>query len=234
MRIATDDAAKRRLRGSVGLVHVPAAALARRVPGVNRFNLNAVFARNVRDLQEEGRERPPVVNQSLLLRDSDSGPDTFEVFDGNRPGLRFQGFTDNPVRHIPEQPINRSLLFARQPFQEPSLAAALVPCGLKISALFESALSNVLDNSAVESFAGVDSGDADDARIKTDHRVTLRVGNLLRDDQMQIPYLALEGNGGGRLDLPRPVEILPVVVGANQVDSGSGFKLGQRCVLLIE
>src|SRR5262245_27128509 len=52
MRIAANDTAKRRLRGPVGFVHMSAATGAGRVAGVNRFDLNAMFAGDVRDLQE--------------------------------------------------------------------------------------------------------------------------------------------------------------------------------------
>jgi len=234
MRIATNNTAKCRLRGSVGFIHMSTATCARRIAGVNRFDLNAVPARNVRGFQEERREGPAVVNQALLLSDPDSRPNALKVFDGNRPGINFQGFVNDLVRHVPEQPINRPLLFARQPFQESSLISALVPCGLKIAALFESALSNVFDNSAVESLAGVDCGDANDPRIDADHAVTLRVGDVLCDDQMQIPDSAFAGDGGSRLDSPCPVEILPVVVGEDQLDSHSAVERGQRGVLLID
>jgi len=184
MRIAANNTAKRRLRGSVGLIHMPTATRARCITSINRFNLDATLAGHVPDLCEHRCERPSVHDQSLLFGAFDPCADAFEVFNGNRPGGHFQGFTNNPVGHIPEQPINRSLLFARQPFQEPSLVAALVPCGLKIAALFESALSNMFDRPAVESFAGVDSSNADDTRIDTDYAITLRVRNALGDDQV--------------------------------------------------
>src|SRR4030095_7907940 len=47
-------------------------------------------------------------DQSLLFGAFDPCADAFEVFNGNRPGGRFQGFTNNPDGHVPEQPINRS------------------------------------------------------------------------------------------------------------------------------
>ena len=120
----------------IGAVAVPAlVAGPGRVTSVNWFKLDAVLARNVRHLQEERRERPSVVNQSLLFGHPDSGSNALEVFDGYRPGAGLQGLINDPVCHIPEQPINRPLLFARHPFQKPSLASALVPCGLKIAAL---------------------------------------------------------------------------------------------------
>ena len=216
MRIATNNTAKSRLRGSVGFIHMSAATSARRVPGINRFNLNAMSARNVRHLQEERGERPSVVNQSLLLRNFDSRPDALKVFDNYRPRASFQGLVNDLVGHIPEQPLNRSLLFARQPFQEPSLVAALVPCGLKIAALFKSALSNVFDNSALESFARVDRGNANDAGINADHLRLRRIGNVFCGDQMQIPGSAFARDAGRRFNLPRPVEILPVVIGEDQ------------------
>ena len=178
MRIAASNTAKHRLRGSVGLVHMPTATRARCITSVNRFNPDAALAGHVSDLGEQRCERPSMHDQSLLPGAFDPCPDAFEVFNGNRPGGHFQGFTDNPIGHIPEQPINRSLFLARQPFQEPSLVAALVPCGLKIAALFESALSNLFDRPAVESFSGVDSSNADDARIDADHPIALRVGNV--------------------------------------------------------
>jgi hypothetical protein len=136
---------------------MPAATSAGRVAGVNRFDLDAVFAGDMPDLQKERGERPPVMNQALLFGDPDPVPNALEVFDGYRPRAGLQGLVHDPVGHIPEQPFDRSLLFARQPFQKPSLIAALVPCGLKITALSESPLSNVLDNSAVEDLAGVNS-----------------------------------------------------------------------------
>jgi hypothetical protein len=43
----------------------------------------------------------------------------------------------------------------------------------------------VLDNSAVESFTGIDRGNPNDARINADHTFALRIGNVLCDDQMK-------------------------------------------------
>src|SRR5215510_2429083 len=206
MRIAANNTAKRRLRGSVGLVYMPTATRARCVTSINRFNLDADLDGHVPDLGEHRCERPSVHDQSLLFGAFDPCADAFEVFNGNRPGGHFQGFTNNPVGHIPERPINRSLLFACQPFQEPSLVAALVPCGLKIAALFESALPNMFDRPAVESFAGVDSSNADDARIDTDHAITLRVRNVLSDNQVQIPGSASAENYSCRFNFPCPIE----------------------------
>src|SRR5262245_23647994 len=94
------------------------------------------------------------MNQSLLFRNSDSRPNTLKVFDNYRSRVCFQGFGGNLIGDIPEQPINATPLFSRQPFQEPSLVSALVPCGLKIAALFESAHSNVFYISALENLAG--------------------------------------------------------------------------------
>ncbi len=182
MRITTDNTAKRGLRGAVGLVHVATPTSTRRVARVNRFNLNAVLAGDVLHFGEQRREGPSVHDQSLLFGAFDPCADAFQVFNRNRPGINFQGFVSDLVRHIPEQPINAALLFARQPFQKPSLIAALVPCGLKIAALFESALSNVLDNSAVESFTSINRGNANDARINADHTFALRIGNVPCDD----------------------------------------------------
>ncbi len=147
-----------------------------RVAGVNRFDPDAMFAPDVPNFGEQRRERPPVVNQPLLFGDSDPRPNALKIFDHYRPRAGFQGFVHDLVGHVPEQPIDRSLLFARQPFQEPSLVSALVPCGLKIAALFESALSNVLDNSALENLPSADRGDPDDTRIDADPRLTLRSG----------------------------------------------------------
>src|SRR5262249_9591077 len=93
------------------------------------------------------------MNQSLLFRNFDSRPNTLKVFDNYRSRVGFQGFSGNLIGDIPEQPINATPLFSRQPFQEPSLVSALVPCGLKIAALFESALSTVLDFSSLETLA---------------------------------------------------------------------------------
>jgi hypothetical protein len=81
MRIATNNAAKRGLRGSIGFIHVFAAASARCVAGVDRFNFDTVLACPVLDLQEERRERSSAVNQSLLFGDLDSRANAFEVFD---------------------------------------------------------------------------------------------------------------------------------------------------------
>jgi hypothetical protein len=234
MRIAANDTAKCRLRGSVGLVHMPAATSAGRVAGVNRFYLDALFAGHMPDLQKERGERPPVMNQALLFGHPDPVPNALEVFDRYRPRAGLQRLVHDPICHIPEQPFDRSLLFARQPFQKPSLIAALVPCGLKITALSESSLSNALDNSAVEDLAGVDSGNSDDAGIDADHAVALRVGNVFCDDQMQIPVSVFVGDCGSRLDLLRPVEIWPVVIGENQADSRPAVERGERGVFLIE
>src|SRR5262249_31544195 len=94
--------------------------------------------------------------------------------------------------------------------------------------------SNVLDNSAVESFTGIDRGNANDARINADHTFALRIGNVLCDDQMQIPDSTFAGDCGSRLDLLRPVEILSVIVGENQIDSHSTVERSQRGEFLIE
>jgi len=198
------------------------------------FKFDAMLARNVRDLQEERRERPSMVNQSLLFGHPDPVPNPLEVFDCYRPGAGLQGFINDPVGHIPEQPINRSLLFARQPFQEPSLASTLVPCGLKIAALFESALSNVFDDSALENLARAGRGYTNDPGIDADPRITLRVWNILCNNQMQIPDSTFARDCGRWLDFPRPVEILPVVIRENQLNSGSSVKSAQCNVLLIE
>src|SRR6266508_1802868 len=102
------------------------------------------------------------------------------------------------------------------------------------SALFESALSNVLDNSALENLAGAGCGDTDDTGIDANCSVALRVGNILCNDQMQIPDLTFAGDGASRLNFPRSVEVLPVVARKDQVDSNSACKRGQRGVLLID
>ena len=106
-----------------------------------------------------------------------------------------------------------------------------MPCGLKIAALFESALSNVLDNSALENLARAGRGDTNDPRIDANARTTLRVWNILCSNQMQIPDSTFARDCGRWLDFPRPVEILPVIVGEDQVNSGSALKRAQRGVL---
>jgi hypothetical protein len=231
----TTNTYKNSLALAIGAVAMPALmASLGRVACVNRLDLDTLFTRNVREFQEERRERPSVVDQSLLFSDLDPRSNAFEVFDCYRPGANFQSFVHDPVRDIPEQPLNRSLLFARQPLQEPSLISALVPCGLKIAALFESALSNVLDNSALENLACAGCGDADDTRIYADARVTIRVGNIFCNDQMQIPDSTFMGDCSCRLVPPRPAEILPVVVGEDQVKLDSAAESSQRGVFLIE
>jgi hypothetical protein len=231
----TTNTNKNSLALAIGTVAMPALmASLGRVASINRLNLDTLFTRNVREFQEERRERPSVVDQSLLFSDLDPRSNAFEVFDGYRPGANFQSLVHDPVRYIPQQPLNRSLLFARQPLQEPSLISALVPCGLKIAALFESALSNVLNNSALKNLAGAGRGDADDARIYADARITIRVGNIFCNDQMQIPDSTFVGDCGCRLDPPRPAEILPVIVREDQVKSDSAAESSQRGVFLIE
>jgi hypothetical protein len=129
----TTNTYKNSLALAIGAVAMPALmASLGRVACVNRLDLDTLFTRNVREFQEERRERPSVVDQSLLFSDLDPRSNAFEVFDCYRPGANFQSFVHDPVRDIPEQPLNRSLLFARQPLQEPSLISALAPCGLKI------------------------------------------------------------------------------------------------------
>jgi hypothetical protein len=231
----TTNTNKNSLALAIGTVAMPTLmASLGSIASVNRLDLDTMFTRNVREFQEERRERPSVVDQSLLFSNLDPRSNAFEVFDGYRPGANFHSFVHDPVRYIPEQPLNRSLLFARQPLQEPSLISALVPCGLKIAALFESALSNVLDNPALENLACAGRGDADDTRIYADARVTIRVGNIFCNDQMQIPDSTFVGDCGCRLDPPRPAEILPVVVGENQVNLDSAAESSQRGVFLIE
>jgi hypothetical protein len=75
MRIATNNTAKGRLRGSIGLINMAAPARPRRIARVHRFNLNAVFAPDVTDFGEQRRERPAVVNQPLFLRHPDPRSD---------------------------------------------------------------------------------------------------------------------------------------------------------------
>jgi len=233
--MATPNTKKNSLTLPIGVLAVPAlVAGSGRVTSINSFKLDTLLARNVCDFQEERREWPSVVNQSLLFGHPDSGSNALEIFDDYRSGAGLQGFINDPVGHIPEQPINRSLLFARQPFQEPSLVSALVPCGLKIAALFESALSNVFDNSALENFAGTGRGYTNYSGIHTNARTTLSVWNILCDDQMQIPDSTFARDCGRWLDFPRPVEILLVVIGEDQLNSGSAVKSTQRSVLLIE
>ena len=205
-----------------------------RIASVNRFNPDAVLARNVFDFGEERRKRPSVVDQSLLPGDFDSRSNAFQIFNHYRPGIGFQGFVNDLVRHIPEQPIHRSLLFARQPFQEPSLVSALVPCGLKITALLESAFSNVFDSSALENLASAEGGNADDAGIDANRPFALRVGNILYEDQVQVPRPASMGKSSRWFNLPRPIQVLPVVAGENQIDSDSAAQRGQRGVFLID
>jgi hypothetical protein len=233
--MATSNTKKNTLTLPIRALAVPALVAGLRcVTSVNSFKLDTALARNVRDLQEERRKRPSVMDQSLLFGNPDPGPDALEVFDDYRPGSRLQGFANDPARHVPEQPFNRSLLFARQPFQEPSLVSALVPCGLKSAALCESSLSNVFDNSAFENLACAGRGYTNDPGIDANARIALIVWNVLCDDQMQIPDSTFETDRGRWLDFPAPIEISPVVIGENQIDSGSAVKSGQRSVLLIE
>src|SRR5262249_23576136 len=130
MRISAYNTSKCRLRSSVGFVYVAASARSGCVAGIYRFDFDAMFAPDVFDLGEQRRKRPSVHNQSLLPARFDSRANAFQVFNRNRPRAGSQGFFDDLIPHIPEQPIHRPLLFARQPFQESSLASALVPCGL--------------------------------------------------------------------------------------------------------
>ena len=170
--MATANTNKNSLTFAIGFVAVAAlVASPRRVASINRVYLDAALAGYVLDLQEERRKRPSVVNQSLLFGDLDSRSNAFEVFDSYCSRAVFQGFIHDLVGYVPEQPFNRSLLFARQPFQKPPLIAALAPCGLKIAALFESALSNVFDNSAFKNLASAGRDDANDTRINADHTI---------------------------------------------------------------
>jgi hypothetical protein len=231
----TTNTNKNGLALAIGFVAVPALmASPGRVASLYRLHSDAVFARNVRNFQEQRRERPAVLNQSLFFSDFDSASNAFEVFDGYRPRADFQGFVHDSIRHIPEQPFDRSFLFARQPLQEPSLVTALVPCGLKISALFESSLSNVFDNSTFENLACTGRGDTDNPRIDADTRIALRLGNIPGDDQMQIPDSTFAGDCGCWLDFPGSVEILPMVVRENQLDSGSAVKRSESGVFLLK
>src|SRR5262249_25256094 len=127
------------------------------------------------------------MNQSLLFRNFDSRPNTLKVFDNYRARVGFQGFSGNLIGDIPEQPINATPLFSRQPFQEPSLVSALVPCGLKIAALFESALSNVFDISALENLAGTGRGDSDNTRIHADARFGGQIRIFLSVERVKNP-----------------------------------------------
>src|SRR5215510_8099449 len=67
MRVVANNTAKRRLRDSVGLVHVPTATRARCITSINRFNLDAVLAGHVPDLGEQRCERHPcMINRCFL------------------------------------------------------------------------------------------------------------------------------------------------------------------------
>ena len=233
--MATTNTNKNTLALAIGFVAVPAlVASPGCVASVNRLHPDAALTCKVRNLQKERRKRPSVMDQSLLFSDSNPRSNASEVFNGDCSRAGFQGFVNDPVGHIPEQPFNRSLLFARQPFQKPSLISALVPCGLKISALFESSLSNVFDNSTFENLACTGRGDTNNPRIDADMRIALRLGNILGDDQMQIPDSTSAGDCGRWLDFPCSVEILPMVVRQDQVDSGSAVKRAERGVFLVE
>ena len=61
--MATANAKKNALALPIEAVAMPALMAGfGRVTSVNMFKLDAVLARNVRDLQEERRERPSIVN----------------------------------------------------------------------------------------------------------------------------------------------------------------------------
>jgi hypothetical protein len=80
------------------------------VASVYRFNSNAIFTRNVRDLQEERTERPSVMYQTLLFSNPDPRSNPFKIFDHYCSGGRADSLLDDSIGHIPEQPFNRSLL----------------------------------------------------------------------------------------------------------------------------
>lgn len=204
------------------------------VAGVNGFNADAVLARHVRELQEERRERPAMLNQALLFSDSDSGANTFQVFHRNHARVNPDGFADNAVSHVPEQPLYRALLSARQPFEESPLIATLLPCGLKRTTLPESLLANVPDLAATENFASRCGRHAHDARINAENFRPVRIRHVFGADQVQIPDLAFARNGRGRQDFPTAVKVARVIVRQNQARPDSSLERGQRSASLLK
>jgi hypothetical protein len=66
----TTNTNKNSLTHAIGTVAMPALmANLGRIASVNRLDLDTMFTRNVREFQEERRERPSVVDQSLLFSD---------------------------------------------------------------------------------------------------------------------------------------------------------------------
>jgi hypothetical protein len=152
--MSTGNTNKPHLRLAIRRVAVPAfVAGLRRVAGIYRCYLDADFRTNVRDFLKQRSERPAVLNQSLLFRHANAAANALQVFDGDYAGVDSLGFADKLVRHIPQQPFDRALLFPCQPFDKLPLIRSLVPCSLERATLFESLLLDVLNASAFENFA---------------------------------------------------------------------------------
>jgi hypothetical protein len=64
----TTNTNKNSLVLTIGTVTMPALmASLGRIASLNRLDLDTLFTRNMREFQEERRERPSVVDQSLLF-----------------------------------------------------------------------------------------------------------------------------------------------------------------------
>jgi hypothetical protein len=222
MRVATGQTEELGLTLAIALVAVTAArASATGVPRIARFNPHTHLTGDVRELGEQGRERPAVMDKASLLGNPNPVTNAFQVFDHDHARPRFDSLSHDAIGDVPQLPIHRAFLPTRQPFQQsPLRASALVPFrfGFERTPLFESAESQLADAPAFENFAGADSRNLPHARIDADRVGARRVGNLIVNDKAKIPVTLLLHERGGVGNLPTAVKVLLMVSSKDQPD----------------
>jgi len=221
--ISTRHTAKVRLALAIALACVTAtrAGLAC-VSGINLYNPNAALACNVPDFCYQRGEWPAELNQPLPFGYADSAKDVFQVFHSNHAGIYKDSFPYNLICNIPQEPLNRSMLSAGQPFQHAALSACFVPC-LQRTAFLEVAPADLFDSSAFENFSGVCSGDSIDAATGTERFRSGCLWNVLLCHQTEIPFTSTLNQGCGTRNSPTAVKVLPMVVTENQPNLDSAL-----------
>jgi hypothetical protein len=222
MRVATRQTAKLRLTLAIALLAVTAArASATGVSGIAGLNPHADLTGDMRELGEQGRERPAVMDQALLLSHPNPLTNAFQVFNHDHARVCFDGLSHNAIGDVPQLPIDSAFLTPRQPFQQsPLRASALVPFrfGFERTPLFESAESQLADASAFENFARADRRNLPDAGVNANRARAGRGGNLIVSDKAKVPVALLFDERGGRGNLPTAVKVLLMVSAKDQPD----------------
>src|SRR5688572_6631995 len=132
-----------------------------------------------------------MLNQSLLLSNSEATTDALQVLNRNRRTIAIDCFTDYAVGDVPQLPLDRTMLLTRQPFERaPLVTAFTLPFrfSLETSALTEASATNLLDCPAGERLSRRSKSDAVDAAINSEHVSAGSVWDLLFSDEVQIPH----------------------------------------------